>query len=242
MEIPKSWTELSDDALGYVCELLAMESYTVLELCAYVLLRCCMTAEEREMVLRLGADGEGDVVQYLADELEGLSWLGDLPRVPVRVGVLDGARAVSANLDGLSFGDYLRCENLFQGYLSSENKAALGEMLKLLYRGEDGGYGVDVGVTAGRCYGVLLWWVGVKQWLAVEYENLFVGGGDGVDDFGEEGDLKARLKSSMNAQIRALTDGDVTKEGDVLGIDVHRALTELSAKVRDAAALRAHSG
>ena len=46
----------------------------------------------------------------------------------------------------------------------------------------------------------------------------------------------------MNAQIRALTDGDVTKEGDVLGIDVHRALTELSAKVRDAAALRAQGG
>ena len=37
MEIPRSWTELSDAALGYVCELLAMESYTVLELCAYVL-------------------------------------------------------------------------------------------------------------------------------------------------------------------------------------------------------------
>lgn len=45
----------------------------------------------------------------------------------------------------------------------------------------------------------------------------------------------------MNAQIRALTDGDVTKEPQVLATDVHRALTELDAKIRDADILKSKS-
>jgi hypothetical protein len=37
----------------------------------------------------------------------------------------------------------------------------------------------------------------------------------------------------MNAQIRALTKGDITKENTVLKMDVWRALTELDAQAAD---------
>ena len=37
-----------------------------------------------------------------------------------------------------------------------------------------------------------------------------------------------------NAQMRALTGGDVTKEKTVLALDCWRALTELEAKAREA--------
>ena len=37
----------------------------------------------------------------------------------------------------------------------------------------------------------------------------------------------------MNAQIRALTKGDVTKEQQVLALDTLRALTELDAQARE---------
>ena len=37
----------------------------------------------------------------------------------------------------------------------------------------------------------------------------------------------------MNAQIRALTGGDITKEREVLKMDCWRALTELDAKAKD---------
>ena len=37
----------------------------------------------------------------------------------------------------------------------------------------------------------------------------------------------------MNAQIRALTKGDITKEAEVLALDTHRALTELNAQARE---------
>ena len=38
----------------------------------------------------------------------------------------------------------------------------------------------------------------------------------------------------MNAQVRALTDGDVTKEQQVFDTDCWRALTELDQKAREA--------
>ena len=37
----------------------------------------------------------------------------------------------------------------------------------------------------------------------------------------------------MNAQIRALTKGDVTKEAQILALDAMRALTELDALARE---------
>ena len=39
-----------------------------------------------------------------------------------------------------------------------------------------------------------------------------------------------RLQQQMNNQIRALTKGDITKEAQVLRMDVHRALVELDAQ------------
>ncbi len=37
----------------------------------------------------------------------------------------------------------------------------------------------------------------------------------------------------MNAQIRALTKGDITKEKEILSLDTWRALTELNAQARE---------
>ena len=37
----------------------------------------------------------------------------------------------------------------------------------------------------------------------------------------------------MDTQIRALTKGDITKEREVLQMDVHRALTELDAQAKE---------
>ena len=37
----------------------------------------------------------------------------------------------------------------------------------------------------------------------------------------------------MNAQIRALTKGDVTKEKEILAMDCWRALTELDAQAQE---------
>ena len=52
---------------------------------------------------------------------------------------------------------------------------------------------------------------------------------------GKEGtDVETDVRETTLAQIRALTDGDVTKEEAVLNVDTWTALAELDAKARDA--------
>ena len=46
-------------------------------------------------------------------------------------------------------------------------------------------------------------------------------------------DMQAHLQNIMDTQIRALTKGDITKEREVLQMDVHRALTELDAQAKE---------
>ena len=50
-----------------------------------------------------------------------------------------------------------------------------------------------------------------------------------------------QLTEAMNTQIRALTKGDITKEQQVLQMDVHRALTELDAQAREYEELKKHA-
>ena len=50
--------------------------------------------------------------------------------------------------------------------------------------------------------------------------------------------LSIHLQESMDAQIRALTKGDVTKEAEVLQLDTWRALTELNAQAKEYEELR----
>jgi len=41
------------------------------------------------------------------------------------------------------------------------------------------------------------------------------------------------LRRNIDAQIRALTKGDITKEKEILSLDAMRALTELDAQARE---------
>ena len=41
------------------------------------------------------------------------------------------------------------------------------------------------------------------------------------------------VEDAMNAQIRALTKGDITKEAEILSLDTWRALTELNAQAKE---------
>ena len=50
-----------------------------------------------------------------------------------------------------------------------------------------------------------------------------------------------QLTEAMNTQIRALTKGDITKEQQVLQMDVHRALTELDAQAREYEEFKKHA-
>lgn len=151
--------------------------------------------------------------------LDNLNWLDEPGSRPVRPDRLHGAAALPAELHGVEFGTYLQCENCYQGVLQSQSEEAVKHLATLLYPGLKGK------VEMWEQLGVIQWWTQVKAMFAHQFPNLFKpsDGGGAVE-----------MADVMNNQIRALTGGDVTKEGEILGTDTWRALTELDAKAREA--------
>ncbi len=73
-----------------------------------------------------------------------------------------------------------------------------------------------------------MWYSRIKSVFAEQFPYFFKSGNN------SEEDSDYNFVTAMNAQIRALTDGDITKEQEVLHMDTWRALTELNEKAREA--------
>ena len=162
----------------------------------------------------------------LAEHLECLDFLSDPGNVPVRLKVIGQRRhytAVNAQLHDVSFRDYVKIENLYQGFLRTNDFRDITKIASLLYPGfrpeKDRMYPYEV-------LSILHWLVQIKALFARLFKNFFRPA---------EGNGKApNMVDVLNNEIRALTMGDVTKEAEILEIDCWRALTELDFKAKEA--------
>lgn len=212
--VPTAWEGLTDEQLAEVCAWSASTLYNIEEVKSLFLLRFCITPAQREVLT--AAD--------LLPAIEALDWLDQPPTTPIRIEELHGRQAVDASLHGVSFENYLIAENCFQGWVATQSAAPLQDMASVLYPSEE----AMPALSEGECYGIALWWTGVKSLFSQEFPDLF-------RPAEAEGDASAgNMSEAMNAQIRALTAGDITKEQTVLAADCWRALTELNAKAREA--------
>lgn len=101
------------------------------------------------------------------------------------------------------------------------------KLASILYRGKKGKMPARMKLSPGELLGVYLWYAHIKSVFSREFPNFFKRLPlDETDDFD--------ILKAMNTQIRALTDGDVTKEQEIYNIDCWRALTELDQKAREA--------
>ena len=73
----------------------------------------------------------------IAELLPRLSWLDELPLVPLRLAQIGKHNAVAADLSGVPFADYLACDNLYTGYLQTQQNDLLREMAAILYKSCD---------------------------------------------------------------------------------------------------------
>ena len=103
--------------------------------------------------------------------------------------------------------------------MATKKEDLLEEMAKILYNPR-------VKLNNPERVSILYWWVSLKNYFNSEFKYFFNGPSRGTLT-GEQ------VKNAMNAQIRALTGGDITKEKEVLAMDTWRALTELDAKAHD---------
>ena len=77
---------------------------------------------------------------------------------------------------------------------------------------------------------VFYWIASLKDFLARRYPDFLQ---PTSSDSNLLGTSTSNVEDAMNAQIRALTKGDVTKEQQILALDTWRALTELNAQAKE---------
>lgn len=236
VRLPKSWPELDDAELRLVYQSMATVSDEAL---AYTLFRVLAGVRQtREGVvpgkwklsIRTNAGLKYVYVTpaQIAEQTKCLEFVHSPGDIPVRIAKIGKGVAVDAQLRGVAFGDWLRVENFYQGYLSTQNVESLVAATRILYPGFRG-----KALSQAEVLNVLNWLVQVKALFARTFSHFF------RPVATEEATGAPNMLETMNNQIRALTGGDVTKEEVILATDCWRALTELDCKAREAEELNA---
>lgn len=242
---PTSWAELTQEQLAYLLKVIAVVNRSRLghayrsredfsaQVAADVAIRCLfhwngiriVTPYADGWLLARGKDEFLVSTGDLAAAAMKLQWISSLPEDPVRLDTIDGASAVSADIeDDLSFDDYLACEALWQVWQTTQADSLLRDMAAVLYRKE------DIKLQEHELLSIFYWWAGLKAMLSRRYPNFFrVSPVEPAVDHVDE----LTLRRSMDSQIRALTKGDITKETTILSLHAVRALTELDALARE---------
>lgn len=234
--LPDSWEKLSQEQLRYV--LFALRTFDDVQAKTYLFIRLLgirvLKKTETGWLCRIRLSffrkqkffiQEWQVRYYM----QKLDFINEPGFVPVRFEKVGKYHAVDSQLHNVMFSDYIRLENCYQGFLACKDETLLLSMWKLLYRDEKGQYADALRLDQVQLLSVVIWFSAVKNLFSKKFPSFFQKVGDNL---GEE--QAPDMETVMNAEIRALTEGDVTKERDVLEMDCWRALTELNEKAREA--------
>ena len=229
--VPRGWHELDDKQLRYLFGLLADEysSAEIRTLCLFcwagLKVQYCHNSH---FVVRLGKDDFTLSATDVADAIETMKWLDEIPSYPVRLSHIGKFTALQADFLSVPFETFIFCDNLYQGYLHTKDDSLIDEMIKVLYNG------CNSKILPLEKISTFYWFASLKQYFAKTFHHFFqqTGGTDG-NLVGIAKSIGEQVTEAMNAQIRALTKGDITKEKEVLAMDCWRALTELNAQAKE---------
>ena len=227
--VPQGWHELSDKQLRYVYQLLANEFAT-----DEVMILCLLQWSGTKVIGRQDSGTyllkKGKILfevtpLTLAELLPHLEWLGSIPTVPVRISKINRQHALPADFSEVPFETFIICDNLYQGYLQTQNDELLDQLGATLY-------GKSMTFKPYERINIFYWFAALKDTFSRKFPDFFqpINAATGGNLLGSSA---SSVEDAVNAQIRALTKGDVTKEAEVLALDTHRALTELNAQARE---------
>lgn len=238
--VPASWEELTQQQLRYCISLYA--AYDEREDGQRMIQTAALF---HFMGVRVDGEDENGILCYKpsTDEtflldpellpwmMKQVEWIVHPERMTVRMEELHHCKAVAFDLRDLPFGKYLECENYYQGWMATHLFNRLNGLLDRLYTVPQGGKMI---YTRFDQYSVALWWMAIKTLYGRLYPHLFKESEGEGSDINQESQLEM-----MDAQIRMLTKGDVTKENEILNHTyTRRALTELDAQAREAEEIR----
>ena len=236
ISLPTSWAELTDKQLLLVYDLFArdLSAAEVKTLCLVKWNRLKVLASLPDKRFIVKKKGEPEVAltsRQVQQATSVLDFLDTFAPMPVRISHIGKHKAIAADFEKVPFEQYLYVDNLFQGYLNTQQDELLVQMAQVLYAND------HVKPTQAHLVGIFYWMASLKQYFAQMFSNFYkpVPTGEGSGSLGDEqADIFRKLRDNTNAQIRALTGGDITKEATIMKMDTWRALTELDAKAREA--------
>ena len=136
--VPRGWHELDDKQLRYFFGLLA-DDYTSAEIRTLCLFRWSglqvIYRHNSDFVFRLGKDDFKLSATVVADIIQDLKWLDEIPSFPVRISCIGKFTALPSDLQSVPFEKFIYCDNLYQGYLHTKDDSLIDEMMKVLYDG-----------------------------------------------------------------------------------------------------------
>ena len=231
LTVPKGWQELTDKQLRFVYGLIAsdMDVATVKSICflSFAGVKCECRYDGGYLFRHNRVDFTMTAGEF-ADALHSLDWIATLPNTPVRLSKIKRHQAADALLHEVAFERYIYIDNLFQIYIRQQNTEILRQMAELLYDHE------NIVLSDAEAMSIFYWWTALKGFLSKKFRHLFATSSNDENLLGSSHQsLGEELQSAMNAQIRALTKGDITKEKEILAMDTWRALAELDAQARD---------
>lgn len=225
LSIPTSWRALTEEQLHQFARIQAIEDITTDERRTLFLLSLLPGRYLERPLLRRIDPSE------LAAALPLLDFMDEPPEFPLRPLHLfkDGPKAVSPDLEGTPFSLYLQAENFYRGYLETSSSQALEALARLLYPAAPTSKKTKKTppLTAAHHYLLLLWMVSLHAHYAQLFPHLFSRPAAQMDNLPSARDI-------MTAEIRTLTQGDVTRTPLVLQTETITALTELNERAREA--------
>lgn len=244
ISLPTGWQSLSDSQLLYFFRQLSrnLPMEEILTLCLFkwgdITVLCRLHNGNYLVRQRHKPKQEAQLtLRQIHSATASLDCLRHFPTSPVRITKIGHAQAIDKDFSEVPFSTYISCDNYYQGFLHTKNESLLKDLATLLYPSVKRKH-----LTKANLYNCFYWFASLKWYFSGMFPHIFQPmPSEPTNLLGSSPNIGERLRSAMNAQIRALTGGDITKEQAVLEMDNWRALTELDAKAKEAEDLRRQS-
>lgn len=168
--VPQGWHELSDKQLRYVYQLVAAD-YATDEIKTLCLLRWSGTKvigrqDSGACLLKKGKILFEVTPLTLAELLPHLEWLGSLPTVPVRISKINRQHALPADFYEVPFETFIICDNLYQGYLQTQDDNLLDQLGATLY-------GKSMTLKPYERINIFYWFAALKDTFSRKFPDFF---------------------------------------------------------------------
>ena len=236
LSLPTDWQSLSDSQLQYFFTQLShdLPMEEILSLCLFKwadLRVLCKTHDGSYLVKQRHALKQETTltIRQVQAATASLDFLRQFAPLPVRITKIGRATAIEADFQGVPFSTFISADNYYQGFLHTKNETLLYDLATLLCPKVK-----KSKLSTPLLHNTFYWFSSLKHYFARLVPHFLQPmPADEQNLLGCAPPIGEVLRTAMNAQIRALTGGDITKEEAVLSMDTWRALTELDAKAKE---------